>query len=123
MPAEGSNRLDHELDNWSNYGTCGWIKNPDPSPTGPRSDSPDLIPDSEPSNSTAASGEETGNNEADLASVPSTVQVGSPGSSGPVRSSGGGPGENRTGARTSGISTTATTTKPLARPPRGTLCF
>jgi len=65
--------MDHELDRWTNYVTCKWIDNPDPSSTGPPSDSPDLIMDSEPSSSTAASREETGNNEEDLASVPSTV--------------------------------------------------
>ena len=57
-------------------------------------DSPDIIPDSEPNNSTAASREEARNSEEDLASVPSTMHVGSPGSSGmegnasPVRSPG-----------------------------------
>jgi len=74
--------MDHELDNWTNYVSCMWIDNPDPSPTGPLPDSPDLIPDSEPSSSTAASREEIGNNEDELASVPSTVHVGSFGSSG-----------------------------------------
>ena len=95
MPAKGSNKLDHDLDSWSNYGTCRWIDNPDPSPTGPLQDSPDLIPDSEPRSSTAAFGEEAGNNEEERASVPSTVHAGSPGSSGregnasPVKSPGG----------------------------------
>ena len=42
--------------------------------------SPDLIPDSEPSSSASASREEDGSSEEDLASVPSTVQIGSPGS-------------------------------------------
>jgi hypothetical protein len=84
----GGTQLDQQKEaaNWiwisTNYGTCRWIDNPNPSPTGPLPDSPVLIPDSEPSSSTAASGEETGNSEEDLASVPSTVQVGSPGSSG-----------------------------------------
>ena len=45
-------------------------------------DSPDLIPDSEPSNSTAAFAKDTGSSEEDLASVPSTVHVGSLVSSG-----------------------------------------
>jgi hypothetical protein len=53
-----------------------WIDNPDLVPTAPLLDSPDLIPDSEPNNSTAASRGETRNNEDDLASVPSTERVG-----------------------------------------------
>ena len=95
MPAEGSSKMDQELDIWANYVSCRWIDKPDPSPNGPMPDSPDLIPDLEPNSSTAASREEMGNSEDDLASVPSTVQVGSPGSSGregnarPVRSPGG----------------------------------
>ena len=58
----------------------------------PPPDSPDIIPDSEPTTSTSASEEVTGSNEEDLASVRSTVQIGSPGSFGkegnasPVRS-------------------------------------
>ena len=51
--------MDQELDSWTNYVSCRWIDNPDPSPTGPP-DSPDLIPDSEPGSSTAAFVEETG---------------------------------------------------------------
>jgi hypothetical protein len=74
--------MDQKLDNWTNYISFRWIDDPDPSPARPMSDSPKLIPDSEPSSSAAASGEETGNNEEDLASVPSTVQVGLHGSSG-----------------------------------------
>ena len=70
-----------ELDNGTNYVTCRWIDNPDPSPTESLPDSFDLIPDSEPSNSTAASVEKVGSSEQDLASVPSTVQVGLPGTS------------------------------------------
>ena len=87
--------MDQELDSWTKYVTCKWIDNPDPSPTRPMPDSPDLISDSEPICSTAVSGEETGNNEEDLASVPSTVHVGSLGSSGregnarPIMSPGG----------------------------------
>ncbi len=82
MPTKGSNRTDLELESWANYVSCRWIDSPDPSPTGPLPDSPDLIPDSEPNSSAAASREEARNNEEDLASVPSTVQVGSPRSSG-----------------------------------------
>ena len=67
-----------ELDSCTKYVTCKWIDNPDPSPTGPPPDSPDLIPDSEPGSSTAAFGEGVGRSEEDLASFPSTVQVGSP---------------------------------------------
>ena len=85
--------MDQDLDNWSNNVTCRWIANPDAS--GPLPDSLDLIPDSEPNSSTAASGEEVGSSEEDLASVSITVQVGSPESSGmegnasPVMSPGG----------------------------------
>ena len=86
-PTEGSNRREHELDNWENYITCKWIDNPG---VAPLPDSPDLIPDSEPNNSTTASGEETGGSEEDLASVPSTVQVGSPEPLGPGSSEGDG---------------------------------
>jgi len=82
MPIEGNSRTDKELDSWTNYVSCRWIDNPGHSPNVPLPDSPDLIPDSEPNSSTAASREETGNNEDDLASVPSTVHVGSHGSSG-----------------------------------------
>jgi hypothetical protein len=87
--------MDQELDSWMNYVSCMWIDNPDPSPTGPLPNSPDLIPDSEPSSSAATSGTEVRSNEEDLASVPSTVQVGSRGTSyregdsSPVRSPGG----------------------------------
>ena len=56
--------MDQELDNWTNYGSCGWIDNPEASPL---PDSPDLIPDSEPGSSTAASAEDTRSNEEDLA--------------------------------------------------------
>jgi len=97
MPARGSSKRDQDQDlkGWSNYGTCKWIDIPDPSPTGPRRDSPELIPDSEPSSSATASGEEARSSEEDLASVPSTVQVGSPRSSdaertaSPIKSPGG----------------------------------
>ena len=71
--------MDQELDSCTNYGTCRWIDNPEASPL---PDSLDLISDSEPSRSTAASAEDTGSSEEDLASVLSTVQVGPPGSSG-----------------------------------------
>ena len=65
-----------ELDSWTNFSSCRWIENPAllPSPTGP----PEIIPDSEPSSSSAF-GETDGSSEEELASVPSTVQVGSPG--------------------------------------------
>ena len=78
MPAEGSSGADQELDSWTNYVTCRWINNPDLSPKEPRPDSPNLIPDSEPSNSATAPREEASSTEDGLASVPSTVQVGSP---------------------------------------------
>ena len=64
-------------DSWTNLSSCKWIENPFPSPSGP----PELIPDSEQSNSAPAFGEKDGSNEEKLASVLSTVQVSSPGSS------------------------------------------
>ncbi len=65
MTAEGSIGRDQELDNLTNYVTCRWVDNPDPSTIGPLPDSPDLIPDSEPISSTTASVEETGSSEED----------------------------------------------------------
>ena len=75
----GGNGADQELDSWTIYITCKWSDNPEASPL---LDCPDIIPDSEPTSSTSASEEFTGSSEEDLASVPSTVQIGSPGSSG-----------------------------------------
>ena len=87
--------MDQELDNWTNYVSCRWIDIPDPSPTGPLLDFLDLIPDSDPGSAAAASGEDARRSEEDLASVPSTVLVGLPGTSymeedsSPVKSPGG----------------------------------
>ncbi len=80
LPGEGSNRTALEIDTWTNYNACRWINNPEPSTPVARSlpISPDLIPDSEPNNAATASFEEIESGEEDLASVPSTVQVGSP---------------------------------------------
>jgi hypothetical protein len=66
----------------TNPRACGSITHISPPPPA-RSlpGSPDLIPDSEPNNSASASGEEVGSSVENLASVPSTVHVGSPGTS------------------------------------------
>jgi len=82
MPGEGSNRTVWELDSWTSYSSCKWIDNPElsTSAAGPLASFPDLIPDSEPNNFATTSLEEIGSGEEDLASVPSTVKVGSPGS-------------------------------------------
>ena len=80
LPGEGSNRTALEIDSWTNYNTCRWIENPEPSTpaAGSLPSSPDLISDSEPISFATASLEEIGSGEEDLASVPNTVQVGSP---------------------------------------------
>ena len=65
------------------YSTCKWIDDPDPSTSAAAEShpgSPDLIPDSEPESTASSTHGETRSNEEDLASIPSTVQVGTPGS-------------------------------------------
>ena len=78
---EGSRRTTPELDSWTNYSSCKWIENPAPSPSPSPTGAPEIIPDSGPSSSSAtpASCKTDGCGEEELASVPSTVQVGSPG--------------------------------------------
>jgi hypothetical protein len=82
MSGEGSNRTAFELDRRTSYSTCKRIENLDPSSAATAKShpsSPDLIPESEPDNIATLSHGETGSSEEDLASVPSTVQVSTPG--------------------------------------------
>ena len=123
MPTKGRNRTDMELDSWTNYVSCRWIDNSadPPLPNATLPDSPDLFPESEPSSSVTASRNEAESSEEDLASVPSTVNVGSPGTSDGERTPNqvhvGALGETWTEVGALGTLTTTTTRRPLKTPP------